>query len=384
MAQTAAEKRREKLRNRQKQAVETKDQKGLGRKSVLDWSRFVGKKPYGYKETCGKDLNVIDFLPWVVTQSWYKDLRTFSGLTTNLEPGDWDYKLEFAHHTGVGENNDIFLCLRLAFGQRCPICEDMFLEYEKEEPNKKVLEDLKPSWRCYYNLYDYNEENNPDGEFSVWENVSYYLFEKTILDEAGEGEETILWSDIEEGRTLEIKGKEKKLGKHPFIEAGNVEFKERDPYPEDVVKDTVSFDALVKIPTYEEVRQAHLGLDEDGNETEKPEADNDEPKTERKVSTRRRGQKADTPKDEPKDEPKEEAPPWEEGDGCPHDELVFGEPSDSTECKECPDAIFNACSALADENETAGKVQDAAAKEESEPEVKKEVETPARRRRKSR
>ena len=369
MAQTAAEKRREKLRNRQKQAVDTKDQKGLGRKSVLDWSRLVGKKPLSFVPTEGKEKNLIDFLPFVVTQPWYKDLRTFSGLTTNLDVGDWDYKLELPVHANVGENNDVFLCLRLAFGQKCPRCEDMFLEYEKAEPDEKVTKALKPSWRDWYNVYDYSEKGNPDGEFGVWENVSYYNFEKEILNEADEGEETVLYSDIEQGKSVEIKGKEKVLGKNKFIEAGSVEFKDREPYTEDVVNDTISFDALVKIPTYEEFRAAHLGLDEDENEPEKSAADNDEPEAERKASTRRRGQKADTPKDEPKKEP----PPWEEGDGCPHDELVFGEPSDSAECKECPDDIFNACSALADKNETADKVKDA---------VAKEVEAPARRRRK--
>ena len=129
MAKTAAEIRRDKLRNRQKQSVETRDQKGLGRKSVLDWGKFTGKKPMNYQETSGKELNVIDFLPFVITQEWYKNLRTFSGLTTNLDVGDWDYKLELPVHQRVGENNDHIVCRRLAFGEKCPRCEDMFEEY---------------------------------------------------------------------------------------------------------------------------------------------------------------------------------------------------------------------------------------------------------------
>lgn len=382
MAKSPAELRREKLRNRQKQAVDTKDQKGLGRKSVLDWSRLTGKKPLGFTPTAGKEKNLVDFLPFVVTQSWYKDLRTFSGLTTNLDVGDWDYKCELPVHSNVGENNDVFLCLRLAFGQKCPRCEDMFLEYEKAEPDEKVTKALKPSWRDWYNVYDYSEEGNPDGVNGIWEDASYYLFEKEILNEADEGEETVLYSDIELGKSVEIKGKEKVLGKNKFIEAGSVEFKDREAYGEDIVNDTVSFDALVKIPTYEEFRNAHLGLDEDGNETADKD-DDSEPEVDKKTTPRRRGSTADTSKNKPE----KDTAPWEDGDGCPHDELVFGEPSDSTECKECPDAIFSVCSALADENETSEKVKTATAKEEPEEvkEVEKEVEetkTPVRRRRK--
>ena len=370
---TPAEIRREKLRNRQKQAVETKDQKGLGRKSVLDWSRLVGKKPISFTPTAGKNLNLIDFLPFVITQEWYKDLRTFSGLTTNLEVGDWDYKLEIPVHSNVGENNDVFLCRRLAFGKRCPRCEAMFEEYEKTEPNDKIIKDLKPSWRCWYNIYDYDEEANPDGVNGIWEDASYYLFEKEILDEADEGEETILFSDIEMGKSIEIKGREKSIGKNKFIEAANVEFKDRDPYDEDIVNDTVSFDALVKICTYEEINEAHLGVKENSEsketETEKPE-ENETPS-----HSKRRNKPATIQK---KSEIEDDIPFDQEGN-CPHEEMTFGNPDiDSDFCKKCPDDLFDACAAIANKEE---KIKEEL-KEEPKEELKEES-SPARRRRRT-
>jgi len=371
MPKSAVELRREKLRNRQKQAVETKDQKGLGRKSVLDWSRFVGTRPPGFTPTVGKELNLVDFLPFVITQEWYKKLKTFSGLTTNLEVGDWDYKLELPVHKNVGENNDTFLCPRLAFGERCPRCEDMFEEYSKAEPDDKVIKPLKPSWRCWYNIYDYSEENNPDGAFGIWEDASYYCFEKEILNEADGGEETILFSDIEIGKSIEIKGKEKKLEKNTFTEAGNIEFKDRDPYPEDIVNDTVSFDALVKICTYEEFREAHLGL----NEEEKEGGDKEvEPEKEKATGTRRGRQK---PKEtEPEDVPSIQE--WEEGDGCPNDEMIFGDPGDNDLCKACPEKTFDACTAMADKQAMAEEMKNDMEKEEPK---KEEASAPTGRRR---
>jgi len=366
MAKSMAEIRREKLRNRTRQAVDTRDQKGLGRKSVLDWSRLVGKKPMAFEVQSGKNLNLIDFLPWVVTQEWYKDLRTFSGLTTNLDVGDWDYKLELPVHSNVGEGNDKFLCLRLAFGQKCPRCEEMFEEYEKKEPSDKKIQELKPSWRCWYNIYDYNEEENPDGVNSIWEDASYHLFEKEILSEADEGEETVLYSDIEMGKSVEIKGKEKQLGKNKFIEAGNVEFKDRDPYKESIVEETVSFDALVKICTYEEFNRAHLGLDDESENGKPEESKVDDPPEQSGRRSRRRS----TPeKEESKDEN-----PREDADGCPNG-LAFGSPDlDSKECKNCPDDVFDACAAVGDQTEMDKKAEETATRD-------KEEETPPTRRR---
>jgi hypothetical protein len=371
---TPAEIRREKLRNRNKQAVQTREQKGLGRKSILDWSRLVGKKPSSFVARSGKDKkNLIDFLPWVVTQSWYKDLRTHSGLTTNLDVGDWDYKLELPVHQNVGENNDIFLCLRLAFGQKCPDCEKLFEEYEKEDQDAKKISSLNPSWRDWYNVYDYNEEANPDGENQIWENVAYKNFEEEILAEADDGQETVLYSDIEEGKTVEIEGKDKKFGKNPYIVAKKVEFKDRDPYEESIVKETVSLDALVKICTYEEFANARKGVSEDKeNDGEEP----DKEETPSPTSTRNRRKppvKEETAKEEPEETEPENETSWKEGDDCPSG-LEIGSPDEnSNECKSCEEEPFNFCTKLADQKKEEEKKKD--------PPAEKEEPTTNRRRR---
>ena len=370
MAKSASEIRREKLRNRQKQAVDNRDQKGLGRKSVLDWGRLSGKKPSSYQATKGKELNVIDFLPFKVTQDWYKDLRTFVGLTTNMDVGDFDYKLELPIHKYVGENNDEIICPRLAFGKKCPRCEAMFEEYAKEEPDEKITRKLNPSWRCWYNIYDYSEENNPDGKLSVWEDVSYHCFEKEILAESGEGEEEILWSDTEDGRTVEIKGKEKTLGKNKFVEAANVEFKTRDPYDDDIADETISFDALVKFMSYDEFKQIHDGEEK----SEEEDSSKDEPKDEepeKKTSNRRR-------RPEKTSVEEEDDIPFEVENGCPSG-LQFGKPDmDSKNCKNCDDEVFDKCIALADKKEE----PESEPEKEEEPEPEKKT-TGRRRRRKS-
>ena len=116
--QKARDKLKKKLKNRQEQVVKTRGQTGLGKKSVLDWEKFVGKKPTAFQPTTGKDKNLIDIIPFEVTQSWMKELRAPTGKILNHDIGDLEYKLELSVHRNVGEGGDTFVCLRDCFGKK--------------------------------------------------------------------------------------------------------------------------------------------------------------------------------------------------------------------------------------------------------------------------
>jgi len=330
MAKTAAELRREKLRARQTQAVQNRDKSGLGKKSALDWGKLKVKMPHNFEPKTGRDKNLIDILPFEITQDWYSKLRTVSGNTTNIDVGEWDYKLEIPLHKGIGENNDTFLCLREAFGGKCRVCEDMFEEYAKEEPDDKKTSALRPKWRDFFNVYDYDDE---EAGYHVWNDVSYHLFEKNVLEEAEEGEEIILYTDTEEGKSIEFKGKLKKLGKIEFIEAQGIDFIDRDPYEDSIVDQTISFDALLHIPTYEEVARAHDpdSFEDSKNEDSEPE----KPKNRNTGNSRKRQVKKEEPAPEPKTDP---------DNPCPFGR-TFGDDCDpnADDCNNCPDESFGEC-----------------------------------------
>lgn len=74
-----------------------------------------------------------------------------------------------------------------------------------------------------------------------------------------------------DGRSIEFKGREKELGKSKFVEAESIEFHSRDPYDESVLDKIPSLDQALIIPTYEQIRMSHYGLEE-GEETT-PEAE---------------------------------------------------------------------------------------------------------------
>jgi hypothetical protein len=342
MARITVEQRRAALRQRTERGVSERGQKGLGKKSVLDYSKAGNLKFVRYQMKSGKDTNYIDILPFEITQDWYKKLHSVSGSIIGLDIGFTDYKLEIPVHRSIGENNDIFLCLNKAFKQKCPICEEMFEEYAKDEGEQdlKKIQALKSSWRCFYNIYDYDGDGTTP---TLWEDVSYYLFEE-VLQEAMESEEEgiVTFSDPEMGSSIEFKGREKKLGKNPFIEAYSIVFKKRESYPDNIALQTFPLDKMLVIPTYEEVAKCHLGMEEEQEVIKQTESE-----PEQKSRTRSRFNEEKQPV-----KTKEVAAPW---DDCPHGHEFGIDSNVKTECDTCDENLFQACAAKQSNLVKAGK-----------------------------
>jgi len=379
MPRISAEQRREALRKRTKRGVNERGQRGLGKKSVLDFSKAGDRKIAKYEIKSGKESNYIDILPFEITQDWYKNLRSVSGTAIGLEVGFTDYKLEIPVHYGVGENNDVFLCNRLAFGKKCPLCEEMYAEWDKddEEQDTKKIQALKPRWRCFYNIFDYD---TPDTSIMLWEDVSYYLFEE-MLQEAMETEDEglVTFSDLEEGSSIEFKGREKKLGKNSFVEAHSISFQPRDKYKDNILDKTFPLDKMLVIPTYEEVAKAHLGMDDNDTEEEAAKTHSEEVKTEGKTTGRTR--KRFDEKEEMETHGKIDDVPW---DTCPVGK-EFGvdcDPNDS-DCENCEEDIFQACAAKQDELKKETKETEAKEVTEAKEKDTKKEKTQGRSRRKS-
>jgi len=373
MARKSAKERREALRRRTQQSGNERNKTGLGGSTVLDISGIESLNLF--KPKSGQEKNFIDILPFEITQDWYPDLRTKSGRPTGLEPGLEDYKLEVPVHSRIGVDNRQFLCRRLAFGKKCPICEELRVEYDKpkSEQSEDVIRALTPSWRCYYNIYDYNE---PDKDLQLWTDASYHLFEKNFLEDALDGEEYITFSDLERGKSIEFKGKEKSLGESKFIEAQSIEFKDRDAYEESILDETLSLDKLLIIPTYDEVNRVFLGLDEEEetqSEEEETQLEKDDNPPDEEKPPARRSRSRKTERKPKKEETPEEIP----AGGCP-DGGIFGIDCNEREaCQDCPEEIFNAC---ADAQEGQDAEAQTTGQETEEKQEEKPEPTPRRRR----
>jgi hypothetical protein len=337
---------KEALRRRAKSSVRSGDEyKSRGKRSVvLDLSKLQkeGVEISWYKPKSGRDKNMIDILPFEVSQKWYPKLRTFNRDECGVEVGKTDYKLEVPIHYDVGSDGKAMLCLKLAFGKTCIICDEQWkLWTEDKEKHKKAINKLKAKWRVYYNIYEYDSE---DDSIKIWD-ISYHNFETHLKQAAYISEDEYEdFCTLDDGKSVEFKGREKTLGKNTFIEAEGITFQERDPYEESTFEEVYQLDAALIIPTVEDVKNAFYETEtEDKNKTEEDEIEEDNTDTDNEEPKPRRRQRATR---NSKDEENESGTP--DDNKCPADGKFGIDTNELEECTECPEDTFDACS---EENE---------------------------------
>ncbi len=328
MSKTTDE-RKERLRKRTRRGVDERGQRGLGKRVLLDLTKANGKVvSYKMEAERGKK-RLIDILPFIITQPWYRDLRTKSGTPTGLEVGDWDYKLEIPIHSNVGDDNLTFICLQQAFGKKCSECEDLYAEWDKDEKDQdeKKIDSLKTSWRDCYNVYDYDGES---GGIELWDDQAYFNFEDMLIEAMEVDDEGLatFW-DLENGRSIEYKTREKKLGRNTFHKAHSIVFHKRDRYEESILEKVHPLDVMLIIPTYEEVVKARLGSD-DG--TRQPEEELHVKSGPEQTGRRR-------PDTAAKEEATDASSPK-----CPSVSGTFGKDCNQLkDCESCDENLFKAC-----------------------------------------
>lgn len=343
-----AEQRKQKLRERQQYATKHREER-VGSIDLIDMTKIPGTNIFKMKKGRG---NMIDILPWVVTQGWYAGMKTYQGSPTGLEVGYTDYKMEIPAHRSVGMDERWVVCRRLAFGQACPICQDRQVEFDKDEADqsKELIKALRPSWRDVYCVWDHND---PEGGIKIWE-VSYHLFEKFLLNEIAEqsdAEDWITVSDCDDGRIIQFRGREKQLGQSTFIEAEGIELVERDGgYVEgEILEMTYPLDSLLVLPSYEEVSALYLGLDspeEGGGGGEHPAPSTKPSPSPKKGPGPRRGTPVSKPQEDGPEWGGDEPPDTGEWE-CPVGGEFGVDCQAYEECAECE--IFEDCAAMQEE-----------------------------------
>lgn len=399
----SAAERREALKTQTRQSHRERGQRGL-RTTLHEMILRTFPKDVEWAEIkSGREKNEFDIIPFIITQKWFADLLTFSGKKSEAPRGVGylSYKLEVPVHRQVGPNNENWLCLREAFGKPCPMCEDKFAEFDKAkaDQDKDKISSLNPSWRCFYNVYDYNV---PERDIHPFE-ISYKMFEEPLLEEIELDEDELLcpW-DLEDGRIIEFKGRDKKFGQWEFIEPHSFSFHKRDPYDEGVLKDAFSFDKYLYIPTYDEVAAAYYGVENlgevGGGELDDPTKEGREQQTRRARRSRSqdeeeqepRRQRRTTREPEPEGQEEEQESPSErrsrrarvsaedkkeEGE-CPVGGKFGYDCNELDECQDCPDEVFDRCVELQDKLKAE---EEKKAQEPDDPEPEKEEEKPKRR-----
>jgi len=236
-------------RARTQHNVDSKDSYGVSGKRILDLEKVGGyKKEMFYRPKAG--MNHIDFVPYVVKSDRHPD---------RLKVGTPDYALTLFVHRSVGAAKDNFICLNSQYGKPCPICEAREALKLDPDATKEEIAALYPKKRCWYNVIDLDskDKNQPVQIFEE----SHFLFEKELLEFITAKNAFEFW-DIEFGKTLEFMAAEHKSDKGNHFKYKQFYLDDRQPYGEEIYDEAYNLVDLLYIPTYEEVRNSYLGVDD--------------------------------------------------------------------------------------------------------------------------
>lgn len=326
------------LKDRVKERYEERDSYGTSGSKVISTDGYEDVKFYKPEE--GK--NTIDIIPYKVTTKNHPK---------GLEIGEEDYVLDIWVHRGIGAAEGDVLCLKSTYGKPCPICENIKELKHAGDVDDEVIKNLYPKHRSVYNVID---ADDPDSGIQLF-NVSQRLFEKELLEEAFVGDDEFVdFVSLEEGKSIKFRASEEKFGKATYMKFKSFSFVDREEaFDEDIMDDVYPLDAMLIVPTYEEVEKMYLGT-EDSEADDNDEEDEDDDASDAAVSRRvRRAVEKDDEDDEEKEEESPKKKKKKAGKESPSGKTKcpaggkFGKDADKyDECEDCD--YLEAC---ADESE---------------------------------
>lgn len=262
-------KKKGKLAKRYQASYESKGSMG-GKVGVMDWKKVDGEVQF-FSPVEGR--NRINIIPYVIKSKNHPLVKK-----GEFEIGDKDYVMDVYVHRGVGPSEASVLCLKNTYGKPCPICEQS--QVLRKQGKEEEAGALKASRRVFYNVQDLK---NPD-TLKVFE-ASHYLFEKELIDEARDDDEGgfVDFADEETGKEIKFRCSKVTKGKLEFNEFKSFSFEDRDEnIPDELLENAISFDEILRVPTYDEVEKILYGRDDDDDEEDDDDEDETATKTAKK------------------------------------------------------------------------------------------------------
>jgi hypothetical protein len=270
MIRKSQEERREALRRKQRNDINnngfSKDDGIIDASAYDDVNFFSAKQGKELPKMKGTFSLSFDILPYIISTDKHP--------SKDLGIGFEDYVLEYWTHGNIGPENKVVLCLKRTYGKPCPICEEQAAMKKqgisKDDPDYKKL---NASQRCVFNIID---KFNPEKGVQLFKVSGFLFFQKLkekIQKEEAKGEEEITFSDLDCGCTINCDATETTKGDFTFMDFSDFSFSERKkPYSESILDEVFPLDAMIKVPTYDEVKRVFLSLD-GPEDTKKEEAE---------------------------------------------------------------------------------------------------------------
>ena len=217
------------------------------KKSYLDLSK-CGDVSF-FKAPTGKYK--IEIIPYLVTTDKHPKKGT-----------PVDYLVDIWVHYGIGLMGDSFICLKNTYRKPCPICEEIDkLISSSGDISESEIKALKARRKCIYNIVDHA---NIDKGCQLFE-VSHFLFEKELLEEASSSSDNIVcFADLEEGKTISFRTIDDFYKGNVFQRYKSFKFLKRSFSKDQIgtlASTAFSLDDLLIIPTYEDCKQSLLGIE---------------------------------------------------------------------------------------------------------------------------
>jgi len=341
---------RQMLQERTQKSYEQKDDTGQFKPIWLE-----GLDPPLKLWKCGEAEHFLDIIPYLAGRN---DPKT--------PEGSWTYWFDVWVHYNVGATKDVYICLARTYRLPCPICEYRTEYMAEEDYDEDIAGNLKPSRRSIYNVVVYDTEKEEAKGVQVFD-ASHWLMERLLVAltkpaRSRGGQPTggyVTFSDPVKGKTISFERKGKGKEGTDFI---GHKFEDRDyEIGENILEQAYCLDEIVHIPSYEEVKEAFYGEEEEEETGE--EFEEGIPESVKQPVERERPRSRRLPGGAPAGEPEHV---------CPIQEGTFGPDCENfPECAQCE--IYDPCS------EESDRLRAEKPEVVSEPEQKPDLSTARRR-----
>ena len=271
----------------------------------------------------------IDILPYEVTDKRHPFRN--EELDVALVGDKWLFR-PFKIHRNVGADNESIVCPK-SIGKNCPICEERRKLYAND-PKDPLIKNVRSSDRTLFALIPRNDADHEE-TVHIWD-ISDYSFRDRLDKTLNNDEKYETYGNVHNGYTLEVTLDEESLGKNKFSKASHIEFKSRkQEITDENLDDVPKLDDMLIIPTYEEVYDKFMQIDEEEKEKKEEEEESDVPSN-RKKKKLKKDKKNKKKKKDKKDKKNK----------CPHG-YKFGVDGDTKkECGKCK--LWDSCTELMD------------------------------------
>lgn len=193
----------------------------------------------------------LDFIPYEVTADNHPIVKK----------GELWYERTMWVHNGIGPEEKSYLCLK-TIGKRCPICEAKAAMMKSADADEDIIKALTSKERQVFNVIDLADKK---AGVQLWD-VSYHLFGKLLETEIRESDPDDGYdgfADLEGGKTLVVRFKEKTFNRNTFLETDRIDFKDRDDYDEEILEDALDLDAILNVLPYEKLDAIYTEVEDD-------------------------------------------------------------------------------------------------------------------------